>query len=47
MVPRSNECDIERPLHTLRGDASSNDATSRNSSNPDLEDASPFAESLS
>ena len=46
-VPKLDESDTEGPLHTSRDDASTNDATSRNSSSLDIEDASPFAESLS
>ena len=46
-VPKSDESDTEGPLHTSRDDASTNDATSRNSSSLNIEDALPFAESLS
>ena len=46
-VPRPKECDTERTLNTLRDDASEDYATSRNSSNLDPKDASPFAKSLS
>ena len=46
-IPRSDERDTQDLLHTLKDGASANDATSGNNSNHDLEDASPFGESLS
>ena len=46
-IPRSDERDTQDLLHTLKDGASANDATLGNSSNHDLEDASPFCESLS
>ena len=46
-VPWSDENDTEGPLHTSRNDASTNDATSGNNSSLDIEDATPFTESLS
>ena len=47
IAPRSDESEIEGPLHASRDDASSNDATLGNSSSPDTEDASSVFESLS
>ena len=45
--PRSYESETEGPLHRPKDDASANDATPRNGSSPDIEDASPFVQSLS
>ena len=45
--PRSNESETEGSLHRSGDNASTNDATPRNSSILDTEDDSPFVESLS
>ena len=45
--PRLDESETEGPLHASGDDASTNDATPRNRSSPDTEDASRFAKSSS
>ena len=47
IVLRSNESEIEGLLRASGDDVSVNDITPGNRSNPDTEDASPFAESSS